>query len=81
MSKNIFKVGDKVRIIEDAFIIGEKKAVDYDSSIKSSIGEVGTVSKLERGYVYVVDLPTDCSPTTYFPRWSYEPHQLELITN
>jgi hypothetical protein len=67
-----YKVGDKVRILEDA-IVYKGADVVQEYGAKTSVGEIGVVDYLcDSGNVNVQDLPTECGSS-----WTYEPHQIE----
>ena len=67
-----YKVGDRVRILEDA-IVYEGADVVQEYGALTAVGEIGVVNHLRYdGYIEIKDLPTECGSC-----WSYKPQQIE----
>ncbi len=75
-----FKVGDKVRILQDATVWGNTVVEFYN--VKTAVGEVGTVKDVNEIAVSVGDLPAPCysigTPRTQ--TWIYDLNQIEHVT-
>jgi len=70
-----FKVGDKVRILQDAF--DDEGYSVIDGNLKSAVSEIGLVELIdvETSGILVVNLPIECGE-----EWFYNPDQIELVT-
>jgi hypothetical protein len=68
-----YKVGDKVRILEDATNDNGDSVLEIYERTKTAVGEIGIVNqKFENGLILVGGLPQKCGGW-----WTYEPHQIE----
>ena len=68
-----FKIGDKVRILQDAF--DDEGYSVIDGNLKSAVGEIGLVELVDpdTGDILVVNLPFECGE-----EWFFTPQQIEL---
>lgn len=71
-----YKVGDKVRILEDATDSDGFCVLENFEGIKTAVGEIGVVNSFPNNSCICVDLPEECGSW-----WTYKHHQVELVTD
>jgi transcription antitermination factor NusG len=77
-----FKVGDKVKILSDAYVKLTNQTVVKEYGVKSAIGKYGVISFIPfSDELFVTDLPKKCytKKNPIANVWSFKPDQLEKV--